>query len=125
MQGHQRFVMKKIFIDAVCRPYCMFYKEGQKEEMACQGLQIVNALVERQHLSQESLRLGTKARWLWVKHRRILSASVCDHCPFQAEDCDFQSPLFADGKEPCGGYIVLSLLLENRLINPSILETLP
>jgi hypothetical protein len=118
-------MMKDAFIDAVCRPYCMFFKQGQKEEMACQGFRVVSALVEQHQLSKESLRLGPKDRQLWTKHRKHLTARVCDHCSFQAGDCDFQSPLSSEGMEPCGGYIVLSLLLENNLISPPMMESLP
>ncbi|MFZ2629986.1 MAG: hypothetical protein WA081_07850 [Desulfosalsimonadaceae bacterium] len=116
--------MKKAFIDYVCRPYCMFYKQGQKEEMACQGLRVVKILAENRQISEESLQLGPKDRQLWAKHRRMLTAHVCDHCSFQAGDCDFQSPLFSEGMEPCGGYTVLSLLLENDLISLPMLESL-
>jgi len=118
-------MIKEAFMDTVCRPYCMFYKQGQKEEMACQGLRVVKALVENRQISEESLRMGPKDRQLWAKHRKYLTVSVCDHCSFQAEDCDFQSPLFSEGMEPCGGYIVLSLLLENNRVDLPMPETLP
>jgi len=118
-------MIKEAFMDNVCQQYCMFYKQGQKEEMACQGLRVVKALVENRQISKENLRLGPKDRQLWAKHRKYLTACVCDHCSFQAEDCDFQSSLFSEGMEPCGGVIVLSLLLENNLISPPMMESLP
>jgi hypothetical protein len=102
----------------------MFYKQGEKEEMACQGLRAVEALMARQQISRENLRLGPKERQLWTTYRQTLTDYVCCRCPFQAEDCDFQSPFFADGMEPCGGVIVLSLLLKNNLLNPPMLESL-
>ena len=117
-------MMKNAFINPVCLPYCMFYKQGQKEEMACQGLRVIKILVESRQLSEENLQLGPKDRQLWTKHRRTLTVHVCNHCSFQAGDCDFQSPLCSEGMEPCGGYIVLSLLLENDLISPTMLESL-
>ena len=32
---------KADFKDYVCRPYCSFYKESQKEEMACRGAEVI------------------------------------------------------------------------------------
>ena len=114
--------MSKIdFQNYICRPYCIFFREGEKEEMACYGARIVAALVQRKLVAPEHIRF-TKDPELWPKHRPILEAHVCSRCPFRAEDCDFQSDEPEDDLEPCGGYVVLSLLVENRLIDENTLK---
>ena len=107
---------KRDFHDYVCRPFCTFYREGEKEELACQGAQVVHSLLKRGLLYPAQLPRGGKtigARW---QHDPALDAAVCRHCPFQAEDCDFQAESPPPYAEPCGGYILLTLLKEKGII---------
>ena len=114
--------MTKIdFKSYICRPYCIFFREGEKEEMACYGAQVVEALVERGMVSPGQIRFE-KDPMLWQRHRSLIEPHVCFQCPFRAEDCDFQSDAPEDDLEPCGGYIVLTLLVENQLIDEDALE---
>lgn len=108
---------KKDFKDYICRPFCMFYKDGQKEEMACQGALVVESLVNQRRISSEQLCLSVKDHQLCLKHKDTLTRYVCRQCPFMKEDCDFQSTSPSDDLEPCGGYIVLACLIENRVID--------
>jgi hypothetical protein len=112
---------KTDFKGYVCRPYCIFFREGEKEEMACHGARILEALVRETRVDPRQIRFA-KDPELWPKHRAVLEAFICSHCPFRAEDCDFQSDEPEDDLEPCGGYIVLSLLLENRVIDEDTLK---
>jgi hypothetical protein len=108
---------KKDFKDYICRPFCMFYKEGQKEEMACQGALVVESLVRQERISIEQIYLSIKNYQLCLKHKDILTRYVCRQCPFMKEDCDFQSTSPSHDLEPCGGYMVLAGLIENRIID--------
>jgi hypothetical protein len=96
----------------------MFYKDGQKEEMACQGALVIESLVNQSLISPEQLYLTLKDLQLCLKHKDILTRYVCSYCPFMKEDCDFQSTAPSHDIEPCGGYIVLASLIENRVIEP-------
>ena len=102
----------------------MFFKEGQKEEMACQGAQIVSSLVQNDHVEIESIASVVKDRRLWIKYKEILGQYVCSRCDFQKEDCDFQSPSPSEDLEPCGGFIVLASLKEDNLIDEYTLGSL-
>jgi hypothetical protein len=101
---------KKDIKDIVCKPYCSFYREGVKEEMICSGARLVEILMERGFLSPLSLS--------WIEHGSALSAEeyalldgiVCRPCPFLADGCDFRSAAPPVDAEPCGGFILLSLL---------------
>ena len=100
----------------------MYFKEGQKEDMACQGAQIIELLIVRQRIDAMKIPPLTKSSGLWNKYKRDFSSHVCDLCSFRAEDCDFQSPEYQDDAEPCGGFMLLAHLTENGLIEESDLE---
>ena len=102
----------------------MFFKEGQKEDMACQGAQVVSSLVEKEQIEIESIASVVKDRRLWIKYKEILGRYVCSHCAFREEDCDFQSPTPSADLEPCGGFIVLASLKEDNVIDEDILGSL-
>jgi len=109
-------VNKKDFKDSICRPFCVFYKEGQKEETACQAARVVASLVRQRRISPTQLNASVKDRRLCLKHKDTLTRYVCRQCPFMPEDCDFQSAAPSDDLEPCGGYAVLACLIENRVV---------
>jgi hypothetical protein len=100
----------------------MFFKNGEEEEVACQGAQVVELLVHRKRIDLMKIPLLTKASGVWKKHKEELGRYVCSQCSFRAGDCDFQSEEPADDVEPCGGFILLAHLKENHLIHASDLE---
>lgn len=114
---------KNDFKDYICRPYCMFFNEGEKEEMLCRGAHVLEQLVtlNRRALDKALLHTYKKNSLLWKKHDECLRMYVCQHCAFQANDCDFYaeglSDDIADYIEPCGGFILLAYLKENKVIN--------
>ena len=108
---------KKDFKDYICRPFCMFYKEGQKEEISCHGALVVESLVSQRRISIEQVYLSIKDYQLCLKHKDTLTRYVCRQCLFMKKDCDFQSTSPSDDLEPCGGYMVLGCLIENRVID--------
>lgn len=120
---------KKDFKEYICRPFCMFYKEGQKEEMACRGAEIAEQLVLHKYIHPEELPRFKKDFALWEKYRQILGRSVCAACLFREKDCDFAAVAHkTESKtdiEPCGGFIFLALLIENQFIDISTLEKIP
>lgn len=105
------------FQDRICRPYCMFFVEGEKEEMACLGARVAERLLAAGRIDTAHVNAAEKNRSVWEARRQDLGEILCKKCEFRAEDCDFQSPQPAADLEPCGGYIVLAHLLENRIID--------
>ncbi len=103
--------------DIICRPYCVFYKEGEKEELECQGALLVEGLLNTGRLHAGEIPGDKKNPILWENRDNILEA-VCNICPFKKEDCDYQSENRPAGCEPCGGYILLSILITNGIIKP-------
>lgn len=113
---------KKTFQEYLCRPYCMFFKDGEKEEMACRAAGVLDTLVQRKYVDLTTIPSPIKNHDLWKKYRNVLDIPLCSHCPFRAEDCDFQAEVPSDDLEPCGGFILLVHLLANDLIQKSDLE---
>jgi hypothetical protein len=59
--------------------------------MTCQGAQVIEQMVRRKRLDPALLPRNGKKASLWKNHDPVLVAHVCQNCPFQKEDCDYQS----------------------------------
>ena len=110
------------FQDYICRPYCLFFKEGVKEDLSCRGAQIMERLVDSKRVDLTKMPPLEKDTRIWSKYRTSLGVYVCNPCPFFAADCDFQSPEPPEDTEPCGGFILLAHLYEHKLIAACDLE---
>jgi len=117
---------KNDFKNYICRPYCVFFKEGHKEAMTCRGAEVVEKLVLLKQIDMDGLPRFDKDCRLWQKYTNIFGKYICAACPFRAEDCDFMSEASEAGAdpeiEPCGGFILLALLIENDLVDMPGLE---
>lgn len=113
---------KKSFQEYLCRPYCFFFKDGKKEEMACRAAIVLDILVDRKQVDIITIPPLIKNPGLWKKYKNALGITLCSHCSFRADDCDFQSAAPSDDLEPCGGFIVLAHLCATDLIQESDLE---
>jgi hypothetical protein len=111
---------KKDFREYICRPYCMFFKEGQKEEMACRGADLAEKLILSKDVGTEGLIDINKKSRAWLYHAALFEKHICAACDFRAEDCDFASAasrgFFDTDIEPCGGLIFLAIIIEKGLI---------
>ena len=94
----------------------MFFREGEKEDLACQGAEVIERLVKQGRLHPEQLPRDGKIPGKRWQHDAALDAAVCQLCPFKAQDCDFQAESPPPDAEPCGGYILLTLLQEKGTI---------
>jgi hypothetical protein len=64
----------------------------------------------------------TKTSLCWNQYKEKYGSYICTSCPFRANDCDFQSGELSEDIEPCGGFVLIVLLLENNLITESDLK---
>lgn len=113
---------KENYQSYVCRPYCMFFKEGEKEDLSCRGAQIVERLVDGKLIDLMNMPPLQKETRLWSAYRTSLGSYICRSCPFLAEDCDFQAPEPLHDAEPCGGFLLLAHLYNHKMINIGDLE---
>ena len=117
--------MRKIdFADFICRPFCMFFREGEKEEMACLGARVAECLAQRGEFNPEAVVVLNPGEASWRNELRdaVLFENVCRACEFRADDCDYRSDDPPDDAVPCGGLILLAFLLSRGIIDPPVLN---
>lgn len=110
-------MVKNEIKDYICRPFCSFFREGVKEELICRGAEKVGALVESGLLHVAALPGGKEDFSSPALRDGGLESAVCRGCAFREEDCDFQTEKSPPDAEPCGGYILLFMLMENGVIS--------
>lgn len=113
---------KSSFQDYICRPFCAFFKEGQKEDLACRGAEAASFLVGKGLVDPAAIPALRKEPAVWERHKDVLSARVCRSCPFFPGECDFQGGEGVQDAEPCGGFILLALWYERGLIRTADVE---
>jgi len=94
---------EKAFTSLICKKFCHYYKPGKETELCGSYFYLqksitpseLKSLVELLHLDTEVL----------IRHEPVF---ICNKCNFREDGCDFiinKSPI------PCGGYILISRLL--------------
>ena len=77
--------MAKItFQEYICRPFCIYFKDGKKEELACHGAQVIEMLVDKKQIKMDSMPRLEKSAGLWEKYRGEFTSYVCGRCLFRA-----------------------------------------
>lgn len=103
---------KATFQSTICRPFCRYFRPDHKEELACRAAQLVDDLLQRGLLRAPELPGNNrKIPSLWLDDAPALGRVVCRPCPFAVDGCDFRENPRSAAVEPCGGYILLRLLL--------------
>jgi len=93
----------------ICRNFCIYYKPGKNEDIACLGSRVVEALTARRG---DLALAGSAGKATAVKG--VLVEALCKRCPFHSEDCDY---ILSHGDaRPCGGLMTLSGLLGEHVI---------
>jgi hypothetical protein len=103
-------MLKKDFKEYICNPFCTYFHENSKEDLACRGALVVIELLRQGRLDINMLPELNRDIISWGKHDADLDAAVCRRCSFREEDCDFQSEENKYNANPCGGYRLLNLL---------------
>jgi len=114
---------KNDFQQYICRPFCGFFRENTKEELACKGALIIEKLVMYGRLSPNLVsEIKSKDCQFRQKYDATLETAVCDTCPFAVDGCDFHAGHGKTDAEPCGGYILLKHLKETGTISSDDLK---
>lgn len=115
--------VKKEFSDFICGPYCIFFKAGQKEDMACGGALAVMRLIADDLLSIDDFPEPSNAPAAPDSDPLLLEL-VCRSCPFMLDGCDFRLPMPPADAVACGGLILLGLLYDSRMLTTEALRTI-
>ena len=113
----------------VCAGFCTHYKPEAVEEWHCGGLGLVARLREQAAARNadevaafdRALRDAVASRELLdFAADALLEPAICATCAFLLEaGCDHRNPDLADDErlEPCGGYLLLTLLLRTGTLD--------
>ncbi len=107
--------------DFACKPFCSFYREGEKDELICNGARLVEKLLNKGILTTEAVTGVGRGPWPVPARNAALDEAVCRSCPFRPDGCDFQSEAPPPDSEPCGGYILLDLLAGKGVITTDLI----
>lgn len=97
-------------VQALCLPYCRYYKQDRNEELLCRGAVIVDLLL-RSGRGLDGFAPGSVPRTRAADD--LMVNRLCSFCDFRENDCDFVQDRNA---KPCGGFILLSELVRARVI---------
>jgi hypothetical protein len=121
LRGELKDMAKKDITDLVCKPFCSFYREGEKEGLMCNGARLLDMLLRKGILSPEAA-AGVKSGSSFASvGNAALEEALCLKCPFRPDGCDFQSQTPPADAEPCGGYILLNLLAAKGIVTTGLL----
>jgi len=98
--------IKKPLERTLCSQYCTYYKPDKNEALACRGYTVVERCL------REGKRLvldGHRCEFAPATAELIVN-KMCTACDFYEHDCDFMQNRAA---LPCGGFVLLSQLLES------------
>lgn len=88
-----------------CKAFCTYYKPGKSEDLACEGVQVLQSMRGRSLPSERPGRLAVPDG----EADAVLHERVCGPCSFRAQDCDH---IATGGRAPsCGGLAALRHLL--------------
>jgi hypothetical protein len=92
----------------LCSRFCSYYKPGKKEDLACKGFLVIEGLIKRGlHIP-----FSVQEKKLDSAIPESLLHILCATCPFFEDGCDFVQQ--KKKSSPCGGFILLSYLLETN-----------
>jgi hypothetical protein len=94
---------------SLCSQYCTYYKPDKNEALACKGYTVV----ERCLREGKNLVLDGHRREFAPATAELIVNKMCTACDFYEQDCDFMQNRTA---LPCGGFVLLSQLLESGVI---------
>jgi hypothetical protein len=96
--------------EKLCRNFCPYYKPLKDEELACLGFTVV----ERLSGKGWAISFDTHDKGFEEQTKKVLLEALCAACPFFENDCDFVT---GSSNSPCGGFTLLGLLLDKKVIH--------
>ncbi|MFH1675185.1 MAG: hypothetical protein ABIF87_17415, partial [Pseudomonadota bacterium] len=80
--------------ELICRPYCSYYKPGQKEDMACRGFELLRSFI-KEHPECISHFPDVRTDPFKDTYHGLLHATLCQRCDFLIDGCDFTDPEYS------------------------------
>jgi hypothetical protein len=102
-------------VKLICEDSCPFFKSVKKEEEACQGFIFFNEYLNQERITEVYSVLQKEISAWRLVDGNFMYHILCRKCPFLVGGCDFCDPEYREETFPCGGYMVLAELWENRV----------
>ena len=96
--------------EELCRNFCPYYKPSKDEELACLGFAVIERLIGK----GLAISFDTQDKGFEERTKKVLLEALCAACPFFENDCDFVT---GSSHSPCGGFTLLGLLLDKKVIH--------
>jgi hypothetical protein len=94
----------------LCENFCSYYKPSKDSELACMGFIVIKRLIE----SGREIPFDKSGQVSDIAAGEKLVQNMCASCAFYESDCDF---ILKEGKAlPCGGFILLELLIARHIV---------
>lgn len=93
----------------LCLNYCVYFKPGKDEGLACRGYVVVEKLMR----SGKVIAFERSGKKPDVATNESLVQKMCMICDFHEHDCDFMQDRRSP---PCGGFVLLLKLLSSETI---------
>ena len=81
------------------------------------GAVVIEGLIKRKKLYIDGIPTDGKEKDLWEVRIPVLANHVCSRCEFRIGGCDYMSDNPPSDAEPCGGNILLALLLKRNILS--------
>lgn len=104
-------------IDIICKNFCKFYKPEKDEALACRGFDLVLNLVGEGKINDARISEITNFTLSDYPFDELLKEHLCKKCDFVIDGCAFRDESYhGEKKVPCGGYILLTMLLSKKVL---------
>ncbi len=104
-------------INIICKSFCKFYKPERDEALACRGFDLVLNLVGEKKINEARISEITDFTLSDYPFDEFLKERLCKKCDFVIDGCGFRDDSYHGKKKvPCGGYILLTMLLSKGII---------
>ena len=92
----------------MCERYCDYFKRDREDESVCRGIMALQRLHEAGHVFENFPDRGNE---IDPEIDAIIARSVCAECEWRDADCDYRDTGAGLKASPCGGVVLLALLL--------------
>jgi len=110
----------------LCAEHCRFFKPWHEETRRCAAHVWLLHLVRADPAAIETMEKLRGARAVEpLRSDALLLRTVCTRCEYYPYDCRYRHPARPAGAVPCGGLVVVDLLLERGAIGAEDLYDFP
>ncbi len=101
----------------LCAEHCQFFKPWKDPQLPCGAHRVLRTLVEERPDLLEALeKLRGVRPTLPLPSDAFLARSVCTRCGYFPYRCDYRDPTGPEDALPCGGIVVMDILLSRNVL---------